>query len=144
VVGSREPQPLSALVGELRLWSGARSRDLRVRQAEGDLTGREAGLIGWWRFDSAVSELVPDRTRYGNDALVRGSAQPPRWLPAELTVGAGRYYLGGLLCENPERVPYSRQPDLPSARLPFPRARDREHHLLYLDVWERSISSLED
>jgi hypothetical protein len=61
----------------------------------------------------------------------------------DLTIGAGRYYVDGRLCENPAtNVHYFGQPSLlldpeidPLPRVPF---------LVYLDVWERHVSSIED
>ncbi|MGN6565104.1 MAG: DUF6519 domain-containing protein [Thermomicrobiales bacterium] len=78
-------------------------------------------------------------------------AAPPNQLP-DLTIGAGRYYVAGLLCENealdeqgqPGDVRYYRQPDAffdrenADDRLPDPP------FLVYLKVWERHITALED
>lgn len=67
-----------------------------------------------------------------------------------LTIGSGHYYVDGILCENEKRIkdgaeillPYYNQPDYPidkdTHKLPdFP-------FLVYLDVWERHISYVED
>ncbi|HEV7516228.1 MAG TPA: DUF6519 domain-containing protein, partial [Thermoanaerobaculia bacterium] len=62
---------------------------------------------------------------------------------ADFTISKGRYYVDGLLCENPAMdAHYYGQPSLPldpKTHLlpPFP-------FLVYLDVWERHISSIED
>ena len=61
------------------------------------------------------------------------------------TIGRGRYYVDGILCENePDDLGYYDQPD-------FPRdAKDGDFQdnelplLVYLDVWERHISFIED
>jgi hypothetical protein len=58
----------------------------------------------------------------------------------DFLIGPGRYYVEGLLCENPEVTSYLRQPDLPGAPVPTgPRT-----YLAYLDVWERHVSAAED
>jgi hypothetical protein len=62
----------------------------------------------------------------------------------DLTLGAGRYYVDGLLCENSDaKATYFTQPDLPLDRdkdkLPTAAA-----FLAYLDVWERLITYVED
>ncbi|MEK6336382.1 MAG: DUF6519 domain-containing protein [Acidobacteriota bacterium] len=60
-----------------------------------------------------------------------------------LVITGGHYYVDGLLCESEDSWPYSQQPYLE-------RANDEELRklngvfLLYLDVWERLITSLED
>ncbi|HEY9420972.1 MAG TPA: DUF6519 domain-containing protein [Thermoanaerobaculia bacterium] len=61
----------------------------------------------------------------------------------DLTIGKGRYYVDGLLCENTggaEDVLYSKQPSfLEPEALP-----DRVPLLAYLDVWERHITYVQD
>ncbi len=54
-------------------------------------------------------------------------------------IGKGRYYVNGILCENKTETSYAEQPDLPGA----PRL-DNGNHLVYLDVWERHITCIED
>jgi hypothetical protein len=56
-------------------------------------------------------------------------------------VGRGRYYVDGILCENePAAVRYESQPDLPSP----PELQVGTGYLVYLDVWERHVTALED
>jgi hypothetical protein len=74
-----------------------------------------------------------------------------------LTIGHGRIYVDGLLAENHGRaplefdpvlaeqrgslpVPYNEQPYLPNA----PMLPEGGPHLVYVDVWEREVTSLED
>jgi GH25 family lysozyme M1 (1,4-beta-N-acetylmuramidase) len=59
---------------------------------------------------------------------------------ARLLIGAGRYYVDGLLCENEARVPWEEQPDDPGSEQP----REPGVYLVMLDVWERAISAYED
>ena len=59
----------------------------------------------------------------------------------DLLIGPGRYYVDGILCENRATVPYLKQPGYTpgeNAVLPAPP------FLVYLDVWERSISCNDD
>jgi hypothetical protein len=68
---------------------------------------------------------------------------------AHLFLSAGRYYVDGLPCENDERVDYVVQPDW---QVPardelrrWLRQPDKDAvFLVYLDVWERWISALDD
>lgn len=65
----------------------------------------------------------------------------------DLTISAGRYYVGGLLCENDEPVTLATQPDFPAAEdglagssLPDEPGR----YVVYLDAWHRPITAIED
>ncbi len=55
-------------------------------------------------------------------------------------LSSGRYYVDGLLVENEHAVPYALQPDLPGVQ-PLAAAGN---YLLYLDVWERHLTALEE
>ena len=63
----------------------------------------------------------------------------------QLLIGAGRYYVDGLLVENEADCAFDRQPDLPSAGAALEQAVGTSaRHLVYLDVWERIITALDD
>lgn len=61
-----------------------------------------------------------------------------------ILIGAGRYYVDGILVENEAHTDYGAQPDLPwpDGADPYPGLGGR--YLFYLDVWERPITYLED
>ena len=65
-----------------------------------------------------------------------------------LTIGAGRYYVDGVLVENEADCDYANQPDLVPAAddavLQRLKATGGDDVWLYLDVWERHISWIED
>ena len=60
--------------------------------------------------------------------------------PGALTIGKGRYYVDGILCENDGLVSYDDQPDHPTP----PDLKTTVAYLVYLDVWERHLTALED
>lgn len=59
----------------------------------------------------------------------------------DFTIGAGRYYVDGILCENEQPTSYKAQKDFPI--LPQQLTPGTEY-VVYLDVWERHITALED
>ena len=64
-----------------------------------------------------------------------------------LTIGAGRFYVDGLLAESEtDALAYEAQPDLldPPSWLDALGAADTNLGLVYLDVWERHITPLDD
>jgi hypothetical protein len=57
-------------------------------------------------------------------------------------IGAGRMYVDGILCELDEAATYTVQPHLPSPE-PLDPA-DGRTDLVYLDVWQRHVTAVED
>src|ERR1700738_3216423 len=59
-----------------------------------------------------------------------------------VTIAGGRYYVGGLMCENARRIFWDDQPSVDTVE-----EHDHEDvvtHLYYLDVWERRATAVED
>jgi len=64
---------------------------------------------------------------------------------AELRIGAGRCYVDGLLAENEDDgLAFGDQPDLPGANDWTQTLDGAQLGLVYLDVWERHITALDD
>src|SRR5262249_29459806 len=72
----------------------------------------------------------------GGFALRPSPTNPGQWSGI---LGAGRYYVDGILCENEFETLFSSQPDLVDATLPTTSGT----YLAYLDVWQRHVSALE-
>ena len=62
-------------------------------------------------------------------------------LKDDFNIGKGRYYVDGILCENEKPTPYKYQKDYPILSGKPEAGKDC---LVYLDVWERHITALED
>ncbi len=60
-----------------------------------------------------------------------------------LTIGKGRCYVDGIMCENETDLAYGSQPDLPSPP-DLMTALGGGSGILYLDVWQRHITALDD
>ncbi len=63
-----------------------------------------------------------------------------------LTIGKGRFYVDGILVENDADAAFDAQPDLPNAPDVLELLQDAktETALVYLDVWQRHITALDD
>ncbi len=63
-----------------------------------------------------------------------------------LAIGKGRFYVDGILVESDAQVAYDAQPDLPNAPdiLGILKNAKTESGIVYLDVWERHITALDD
>ena len=72
-------------------------------------------------------------------------ANPPA---GEFLIGTGKYYVGGILCENDDKqASYMNQAGYPlpeNERLPFRITPQPAQYLVYLDVWERDITYIQD
>ncbi len=85
----------------------------------------------------------------GNDLgfhLVPSQETNKSW---KLTVKPGRYYVDGILCENAEDCSYTDQPDYTPQNDPLRTELGKstpatQAFWLYLDVWERHITPIED
>lgn len=60
----------------------------------------------------------------------------------DLAISPGRFFVNGLLCELPAGVTYTTQPDYPGA--PKLSSLAAGAYIVYLDVWTRHVTSLED
>lgn len=97
-----------------------------------DLIGPEGGPL-----DNAGFAVIADAA--GAKALGK------QLLPGDFVIGAGRYYVDGLLCENPGPLLYSEQPGYPfDAKTTKEALAALEGFIIYLDVWERHICAVED
>jgi hypothetical protein len=100
-------------------------------------------------MDIVGRAVVPSNTPTGFQILIAGT---------NLTIGRGRMYVEGLLAENHGTGPTEYDPILGEVRgtLPIPYDQqpyfpnppalpgDNNPHLVYLDVWERELTYLED
>jgi len=74
------------------------------------------------------------------DDIQKEEGEPKPLGKGDFLIGKGRYYVEGLLCENERYVSYTGQRD-PSD----PEVLDLDlYYLVYLDVWERHITAIED
>ena len=62
----------------------------------------------------------------------------------ELVILPGRYYVDGVLAVNERPVLFGRQPDLPKVPVPATLGLTPGSYLVYLDVWERHLTALDD
>ncbi|MEK6321058.1 MAG: DUF6519 domain-containing protein [Acidobacteriota bacterium] len=93
--------------------------------------GQPAGSLSFFPSDDPLSD----------DEKTLLQAKVKNRVP--LLITPGHYYVDGLLCENETYWRYSEQPDLRQANDEKLRNLNGRY-LLYLDVWERHITALED
>ena len=104
----------------------------RVETEALDVIGPSGGPM----FDAAF-EILPES---GLTTAEKQSLQGPL-KPNDVYLRPGRYYVDGKLLENEKIVALTAQPDLYD--VPVPNPADA-HYIVYLDVWSRLITSLDD
>lgn len=137
--GNRAVGQLDCLWFDFRVWDQPRTAD-QVRHGIDRPPPAESSLVGWWAFTDGQGVRVRDHSTHCNHGIVRGSTESPKWRPYRATISAGRFYIDGLLCENPETVGFEHQGDDPGVEFP----RRPGFFLFYLDAWEREVSAVED
>src|ERR1700751_5990831 len=93
-----------------RHYSGVLMQQGRVQL---DADGNEAQAILRYRDQTEATDVIGVSGAPENLAGFAITAQD-----STLTIGAGRYYVDGILCENDTPVPYTQQPDLPNPPSP--------------------------
>ncbi len=130
-------QYFTGVIGDVRIWRTARPATELGAPLPGDgPLPRE--LLAWWPLDGPAAAGLEERV--GGERATPDGAAPPRWRLTDLEVSPGRYYVAGHLVrlEEPLVLPVR----LPGTGTGAPLAPG--HHLVYLEVWEESVSAAED
>ena len=111
-----------------------------------DADGNEQAAILLHYLQALAADLIgPHAGPYGAVGFEIGAGTSTE---QGFTIGAGRYYVNGILCENEEKfdekyqpipVTYYSQPDYPD-----PLELRGGPFLVYLDVWERHLTYIQD
>lgn len=76
----------NAMFDEIRIWRGARTQAQIQQGMNHALSGSEANLVGYWRFDEDAGLLTADFTGHSTNAmLVNG----PTWVPSGVPISFG-------------------------------------------------------
>jgi hypothetical protein len=120
-----------------RHYSGVRMQQGRVQL---DADWNEQADIGRYRDETEAADVIGRCGGPLHAAAFAITFDPAK--PGDFLLGAGRYYVDGMLCENEQVVAYTAQPDLPGlAPLDVTQAG---FHIAYLDVWHRHLTALDD
>ena len=95
-------------IDEVRTWRTALTREQLTDSMYRTLSGKEANLVGYWRFDTGSGTTIDDRTGHGNDGELLPAGGPPQWVTsrAPLSNEAQVVYnvLGGVRTFFQERI----------------------------------------
>lgn len=108
-----------------------------MRTLAADIIGPHAGPSGCCGFRIMEPGNLSAQEK---ERLTNAGVLPLK--PGDFLVGAGRYYVDGLLCENHRVTTFLTQADfVQSAKEALVDGRT---YMAYLDVWERHVTSVED
>lgn len=97
----------------------------------------EQNALGLRRDETTATDIVGDCGGPADSAAFGMSAIAGQ--PGNFIISAGRYYVEGIQCEVEQPVEYLKQPDLLGLT-----ALSAGNHLIYLDVWKRHLTFLDD
>ena len=121
-------------------YSGVLMQQGRV-QLDADFN--ELGAITRYRDETEATDVIgPSGTPRAGTGFRIGIGENQ-----EVRIGGGRYYVDGILCENDTtgRIPLHDQPDLQGENaLDLLTQANTSAGLVYLDVWQRHVTALED
>lgn len=114
-----------------------------LRTLTRDLVGPHAGPAGDAGFE-IITEATADRLNAIKDPKRRKHLQA-EVKNGNFVIGPGRYYVEGILVENERAILYTEQQGYPFDRsASLQDLKDGKAALVYLDVWERHVTFIED
>jgi hypothetical protein len=72
------------IIDEVRIWNIARTADEIKNNMSVRLTGNEAWLVAYWRFDEGSGTVAHDSTMFGHDGTLELG---PMWVPSSIFLG---------------------------------------------------------
>jgi hypothetical protein len=122
-----------------------------VRTLATDILGAHAGPAGELGFDFITQNTLDAWTAAGRDDWKLLEPDTPRREALALAlkngnaaIGPGRYYVHGILVENRRPLLYTEQRGYPFSDATKLEALTDKELLVYLDVWERHLTHVED
>lgn len=114
-------------------------------QLDADWNEQSAILLHY--IQTLAADLIGPHAGPG-DGFTLALVQNSNGIPTDLSIAPGRYYVDGILCENDAKFNGS---DVSFFNQPYRNFTDEEKRFpenttffVYLDVWERHVTSLED
>lgn len=118
-----------------------------LRSFTRDLVGPYAGPANHCGFaivtmgDFDYNDGEPMRKELGIDKARQAELRQMLENGSDFLIGPGRFYVDGIPCYNPHFLAHSKHSHL---RAPMKPQANSKPHLVYLDVWERFVTSIED
>lgn len=134
---------LDADVHAVRVWGiSLDTGALKQSPVNASVDPNAMGLIADWALDDGFGTTVTDASPNGlNLELHTGTGNDlPQWVLHDITISPGQFYVAGVRCQNPRRIPLAVQPQFPDAAMP---EKDGVY-VVYLDTWERVVTADED
>jgi hypothetical protein len=117
-----------------------------IRALAGDLIGPHGGPEGLCGFRILTHDMLSTSCGHDTPETIGEGVLYPLTLPGNFMIGTGRYYVGGLLCENERMALYA-----PAKSAAGYDQRDvladelsEGNYFVYLDAWEEHVTSFDD
>ncbi|NJO16623.1 MAG: hypothetical protein HC877_13030 [Thioploca sp.] len=113
-----------------------------------DADWNEQAMIQWSNLQKLVENLIGEHGGPNDDFLIeprpnQDSSNTEETIPRDFIIRSGRYYVGGIMCENDEDCAFTNQKDYP---IPEGEGikQGNTNYLVYLHVWFRHITNVQD
>lgn len=117
-----------------------------IRSLASDLIGPHGGPAGLCGFRILTNDDLNSSCGEETPETVGAKKLYPLTLPGNFMIGSGRYYVGGLLCENERIALYAPSKNAPryDQRDLLADELDEGDYLVYLDAWEEHVTAFDD
>ncbi len=112
-----------------------------------DADWNEQAMIQWYHLQKLTEDLIGEHGGPNDDFLIEPrpnqDSNTEETIPRDFIIRSGRYYVGGIMCENDEDCAFTNQKDYP---IPEGEGikQGNTNYLVYLHVWFRHITNVQD
>lgn len=107
-----------------------------------DADWNEQAIIQWLNLQKLVEDLIGEHGGPNDGFKIEPRVEGDSEVTSDFMIKRGRYYVEGVMCENDDPCPFTKQDDYP---VPEDEGiQGQGIYLVYLHVWWRHITTVED
>jgi len=107
-----------------------------------DADWNEQAIIQWLNLQKLVEDLIGEHGGPNDGFKIEPRIEGDSEVTSDFMIKRGRYYVEGVMCENDDLCPFTKQDDYPVPE--GEGIQSQGIYLVYLHVWWRHITTVED
>ena len=107
-----------------------------------DADWNEQAIIQWLNLQKLVEDLIGEHGGPNDGFKIEPRIEGDSEVTSDFMIKKGRYYVEGVMCENDDLCPFTKQDDYPVPE--GEGIQSQGIYLVYLHVWWRHITTVED